>query len=66
MQIQKLTPREFWLLVKSRAETSLAEINNQAFGGDCSLERHLEEVANLASLLKEQGEDPPLTSRDTA
>lgn len=66
MQKQKLTPREFWLLVKSKAETSLAEINNQAFRGDCSLEWHLAEVASLASLLKEQGEDPPSTSRDTA
>ncbi len=65
MQKQKLTPREFWLLVKAKAEISLAEINNHASRGDCSLEWHLLEVASLASLLREQDEDPPSTSRDT-
>lgn len=65
MQKQKLTPREFWLLVKAKAEISLTEINNHASRGDCSLEWHLLEVASLASLLREQDEDPPSTSRDT-
>lgn len=65
MQKQKLTPREFWLLVKARAEISLAEINNNASRGDGSLEWHLVEVASLASLLREQDEAPPSTSRDT-
>ena len=65
MQKQKLTPREFWLLVKARAEISLAEINNNASRGDGSLEWHLVEVASLASLLREKDEAPPSTSRDT-
>lgn len=65
MQKQKLTPREFWLLVKARADASLAEINSHAFRGDCSLEWHLLEVASLSSLLKEQDEVPPLTCHDT-
>lgn len=65
MQKQKLTPREFWLLVKAKADATLAEINNLASRGDYSLEWHLLEVASLSSLLKEQGEVPPLTSHDT-
>ena len=52
-------PLEFWKLIKMLAEKNIAEISNLSLHGGETPEWHQKEVANLSSLLKEQGENLP-------